>query len=207
MNQPVQTSVLFAGCCVYTVALMVSTLQHFCTCLFRITFIHNLMFGARQTKQARTAKVEKHEKKCTLNVCQLIWIKKTYYSVGVLWFYFSSCVFWQLLGFVFLGLGLWLRFSGSTRGFFELQGSSAFVMGQYTCHSPQNMWRYLYVSGTYSIMDLSLSLFKFSCDCADSSRLGDADCGGVWRPRRLQWEKMFSASGETVLSLYTLTSL
>ncbi|TMS15440.1 CD9 antigen [Larimichthys crocea] len=37
-------------------------------------------------------------------------------------------VIFTLLGFVFLGLGLWLRFSGSTRGFFELQGSSAFVM-------------------------------------------------------------------------------
>ncbi|TKS91532.1 CD9 antigen [Collichthys lucidus] len=37
-------------------------------------------------------------------------------------------VVFTLLGFVFLGLGLWLRFSESTRGFFELQGSSAFVM-------------------------------------------------------------------------------
>ncbi|XP_042371436.1 CD9 antigen-like, partial [Plectropomus leopardus] len=43
--------------------------------------------------------------------------------------YFLSVVL-QVVGFVFLGLGLWLRFSDSTRPIFEVEAlnSSAFVM-------------------------------------------------------------------------------
>ncbi|XP_076607867.1 CD9 antigen isoform X2 [Chaetodon auriga] len=39
-------------------------------------------------------------------------------------------IIFAVLGFAFLGLGMWLRFSGNTKGFFEIEAlnSSAFVM-------------------------------------------------------------------------------
>lgn len=48
-------------------------------------------------------------------------------SADTLWFLVG-----QLVGSAFLGLGLWLRFSNSTRGIFQIEGlnSSAFVLGE-----------------------------------------------------------------------------
>lgn len=131
-------------------------------------------------------------------------VKPCYEKCGFLLIY----VFWQLVGFAFLGLGLWLRFSDSTRGIFQVEdfNSSAFVIGQYISYahlcnfSPKQCMK-IYLTLIHISSQICVSLFIFilfiSCDCTDCSRLSDADCGGVWRLRCLQWEKMCSASGKT----------
>lgn len=120
---------------------------------------------------------------------------------------FASFLRQQLLGFVFFGVGLWLRLSPNTRGIFQIEelNSSAFVMGRYMCLS--YLWHFSKeIMKIFSLSRVSLSLscpfffffFWISCDCADRSRGSDADCRVVWRLRRLQSENMCSASGETV---------
>lgn len=67
-----------------------------------------------------------------------------------------SFLVWQLIGCAFLGLGLWLRFSPSTRGIFQIEGlnSGAFVVGEF-CKKHDST----YCSKIKSLTDVSLSLF------------------------------------------------
>lgn len=98
----------------------------------------------------------------------------------------------------FLSLGLWLRFSENTKGFFKwITPKSTDLLGVSDRCAPHPTNKTNLVILPLIIYSVTcVYLFIFRSSSTDSSGYSDTDCGRVWKLCCLQWEALRSASGE-----------